>query len=206
MSDNSYDYKGYKITIEQDCDCGNPRTEWDNLGTMLCRHKRYSLGDEEASKEIPWGDFSSWQEAEDYILNKYDVGVILPLFLYDHSGITMNTTGFSCRWDSGQVGFIIITKDKMKKEYSKKRISKQLKDKVAEYLKNEVESYDQYLTGDVYWYKIEDANGDEIDSCGGFYGHDYVKKECESIVDKERESNAEKFIEKIPDTLEFATP
>ena len=27
--------------------------------------------------------------------------VILPLYLYDHSGITMNTTGFSCPWDSG---------------------------------------------------------------------------------------------------------
>jgi hypothetical protein len=202
MSDNEYTYKGHTIKIEHDDLDLNPRTEWDNLGTMVCNHKRYSLGDEEASKEIPWNDFNSWQEAEDYILNNYDVGVILPLYLYDHSGITMNTTGFSCPWDSGRVGFIFITKDKMRKEYSKKRVSKQLTEKVAEYLKKEVETYDQYLTGDVWWYKIEDANGTEIDSCGGYYGYDYVKKECESIVDKACESNAEKFIlNKIPESL-----
>lgn len=33
--------------------------------------------------------------------------LMLPLYLYDHSGITMNTTGFSCPWDSGQVGWIL---------------------------------------------------------------------------------------------------
>ena len=30
--------------------------------------------------------------------------VILPLYLHDHSGLTMNTSGFHCPWDSGQVG------------------------------------------------------------------------------------------------------
>ncbi len=198
MSDE-YTYKGHKIKIENDDSCVNPRTEWDNLGIMLCRHKRYTLGDEVASKEIPWGDFDSWQDAKDYILNKYEVGVILPLYLYDHSGITMNTTGFSCGWDSGQVGFIISTKDKMKKEYNKKRISKQLSDRVEEYLKGEVKSYDQYLTGDVYFYRIEDSNGTELDSCSGNFGYAEVKEDCERIVDKATESNAEKFIlNKIP--------
>ena len=34
--------------------------------------------------------------------------LMLPLYLYDHSGITMNTTGFSCPWDSGQVGCCLL--------------------------------------------------------------------------------------------------
>lgn len=42
--------------------------------------------------------------------------VLLPLYLYDHSGITMKTSGFSCPWDSGQVGFIYASKDTFKKE------------------------------------------------------------------------------------------
>ena len=37
--------------------------------------------------------------------------LMLPLYLYDHSGITMNTTGFSCPWDSGQVGWIYAFKE-----------------------------------------------------------------------------------------------
>jgi len=40
-------------------------------------------------------------------LGKY---VILPLYLYDHGGITMSTGAFSCPWDSGQVGWIYAPK------------------------------------------------------------------------------------------------
>lgn len=40
------------------------------------------------------------------LVEQMDGMVILPLYLYDHSGITMNTCGFSCPWDSGQVGWI----------------------------------------------------------------------------------------------------
>ena len=41
-------YKGYTIKIEQD-DIGGDCREWDNTGTMVCRHRDYNLGD----KQIP---------------------------------------------------------------------------------------------------------------------------------------------------------
>ena len=44
------------------------------------------------------------------LVEQMDGMVILPLYLYDHSGITMNTCGFSCPWDSGQVGWIYADK------------------------------------------------------------------------------------------------
>ncbi len=71
---------------------------------------------------------------------------ILPLYLYDHSGITMNTTGFSCNWDSGQVGYIYITKE----EYEKYWGNFFSQEKACKFLRAEVEEYDQYLTGEVY--------------------------------------------------------
>jgi len=105
----------------------SPR-KWDNLGTMACFHRRYTLGDE----DIPFSsdDFNGWDEMEAYIYKELKALIVLPLYLYDHSGITINTTGFSCRWDSGQVGFIYITKDKIMKEYNVKRIRRDLKEKV----------------------------------------------------------------------------
>jgi len=39
------DYKGYSIKIYQDQDPPNPRN-FDHLGTMICIHPRYKLGDE----------------------------------------------------------------------------------------------------------------------------------------------------------------
>lgn len=109
---------------------------------------------------------------------------LLPLYLYDHSGITMNTTGFGCGWDSGQVGFIFIDKATVLKEFGGKILTKKLKEKALDYLKNEVKTYDQYLTGDVYEYRIYDENEDgSIDSCGGFYEEAEALKEAKSICD-----------------------
>ena len=52
-------------------------------------------------------------------------------YLYDHSGVAMNATGFSYSWDSGQVGWIWVRpwQDELQKE---------------------VEWYDLYLRGEVF--------------------------------------------------------
>jgi hypothetical protein len=92
------------IEIVQDMDPIDPR-ENDNLGTMLCYHRRYDLGDSKDRKEY-------WPNPEDAkaLAEREDV-VWLPLYMYDHSGITISTAPFSCPWDSGQLGIIFITKD-----------------------------------------------------------------------------------------------
>jgi hypothetical protein len=108
-----------------------------------------------------------------------------PLYLYDHSGITMQTRPFSCPWDSGQVGYIWVTKEEVRKEYSVKRISPKLLDRVISYLVAEVEVYDQHLRGEVYGFVIEDEEGEHIDSCWGYYGdpEKYIVPEAKGIVD-----------------------
>jgi hypothetical protein len=115
--------------------------------------------------------------------------IILPLYLYDHSGITMNTCGFSCPWDSGQVGWIYADPDMIKKEYGK--VTSETLASAKRVLEAEVEEYDYYLTGQCYGFRLykEDA---EIDSCWGFLGsindvskyiREYLPSECENIVD-----------------------
>lgn len=176
------EYKGYTIKIEQDEDPPDPRG-WDNLGTMICIHSRYNhLGD---NHDLKTNDFKSAEEIKEYIRLKLKGYIILPLYLYDHSGITMNTTGFICGWDSGLVGFIYITAKKMRHEYSAKRISKKLKERITRYLVNEVKVYDMYLTGDVWGYKdIKDPDGNVLDdSCWGFFGTEDCIEEAKSIVD-----------------------
>lgn len=190
------EYKGFKIKVYQDEDPGNPRTEWDNLGTMCCFHKRYELGDNSEDwlgRKLSSDEFSGWDGLEKYLIKSEKAAVILPLYLYDHSGITMNTTGFSCQWDSGQVGWIFISRPKILKEYGWKVLSKKRKERIEQYLRNEVETYDQYLRGDVYGYEIESPEGYEVEdgSCWGYYGSDHSKsgllEQAQSIVDYEVE-------------------
>jgi len=105
--------------------------------------------------------------------------VILPLHLYDHSGITMNVSGFSCPWDSGQVGWIYCTMVQVIDEWNGER------QKAVDYLKGEVTIYDQYLTGDIWYFNIENPDGEDVHNCGGFFGFDYTEKECIGIVDRD---------------------
>lgn len=158
---------GLTLKLIQDESPQNPRTEFENLGTMACFHRRYDLGDTKHGLSIP--------EVKD--ISKSTKYFSLPLYLYDHSGLTISTSPFSCPWDSGQIGVIFVSKAKVRKEWSIKHISEKLRVKVMECLRAEVETYDQYLTGDTWGYVIEDKNGNHIESCFGFYGSEYVKKE-----------------------------
>lgn len=147
----------------------NPRSEWDNLGTMVCFHRRYDLGDKHSYHHE---DYSGWDEMRKALEKEFDA-VLLPLYLYDHSGITISTSSFSCRRDSGQVGFIGISKAKAREEYGWKNLSAKRIQKLTLYLEGEVETYDQYLTGDVFCFEVQDEEGNFIDACGGFFGSNH---------------------------------
>lgn len=160
---------GKTLEIHVDQTPQNPRNDWDNLGTMVCFHRNYNLGDKHDYNK---NDYNSWKEMFKAIDKNEDALVILPLYLYDHSGITMATSPFDCPWDSGQVGFIFVSKEKVRKEYNVKRISPKIAEKVGEVLEAEVKTYDQYLTGDMYGFIVKDEEGNEEDSCWGFFGDD----------------------------------
>lgn len=176
------DYKGYRITVQYETDPLNPR-EWDNFGTMVCFHNKYKLGD---VHDFNKDDYNSWDEVRDAIKERGGV-IILPLGLYDHSGITMYIGDQHDRWDGGQVGFIYCTAEDMTKEgpYSFEQ--------AEALLRGEVRAYDKYLVGDICEYRIEEnrqacscgecMEWQIIDSCGGWNTSDEALDEAKAIVD-----------------------
>lgn len=169
------------IVITADSYPENPR-DWDNLGTMAAFHQRYCLGDTDHG--IDHRDYSSWDEMENAIIRANPGCVILPLYLYDHSGIRMNTSGFNCPWDSGQVGFIFVSAKKIREYFAIKRVTKKVRERVIASLDGEVETYNQYLCGEVYGYRIEGGKYDG-DSCGGFFGSDAFANGMSDHIPKE---------------------
>jgi hypothetical protein len=148
-----------RLEIHSDDSPQSPR-EWDNLGTMYCFHRRYGFGDKHG---LTVEQASKIEDSSDYIA--------LPIYMYDHSGQTIKTTPFSCPWDSGKLGFIAVSKEKVRKEYNWKVITKARKALIENYLKGEVETYDTYIRGDVYGFKLFE-NDVQTDSCWGFFGSD----------------------------------
>lgn len=252
-----------RVRVCQDFDPGNPR-EWDNVGTMVCWHRDYALGDEqpdcspddytarlacEQDEVLAWlhdihdtfdlgmedvrrymrdvthnvrrgyntqdflaGEWVMYREAQQ-VMKDIDARirstldehyVMLPLYLYDHSGITIGTGPFGCPWDSGQVGFIYVEWEKAVREYGLTderfpTIEEKVK-RVEEALRAEVKVYDQYLTGDVYGFEVETgvvvtrtwldgSSGKEIDweheeSRYGFFGDDPMTNGMADHVDE----------------------
>ncbi|MFA6132583.1 MAG: hypothetical protein WC869_01050 [Phycisphaerae bacterium] len=145
-----------KVRIRHDDSPMNPG-EWDNLGEIVHWHNRYGLRD--GAKRVRNQD-----EAEEVVAEAL---FKLPIYMYDHSGVTVSTSPFGCRWDSGQVGWTYVTAESAKKigcapEYFESS------------LKAEIETLDQYCRGDVYGFEVIDEDGDVTDSCWGFYGHDWA--------------------------------
>jgi hypothetical protein len=145
--------------VEYDHDPANPQKEWDNVGTVVLSNRcRYDFGNETVS-------YDEIQALVDDPNN-----ICLPIYMYDHSGITINTTGFSCPWDSGQVGIIYCTKQKAVQEWGKKVCTPKVREAAIKYMQGEIKTLDQYLTGQVYGFQVYDPDGCEADSCWGFYG------------------------------------
>lgn len=158
------EYKGLKIEIHQDEDPDSPRN-WDNLGTIIYWHRRYLLGDQNGQKEFGNAkEFLKWAKEKEALM--------LPIYLYDHSGITISTGAFSCPWDSGQVDWIYVLPEKIRQEYSCKRITKVVRERAMKVLQAEIQTFDEYLQGEVYGYMVMDDDWEHIDSCWGYFGSD----------------------------------
>jgi len=188
------------LKIVQDDDARSPRQDFDNLGTMVCFHHRYNLGDSHSYSD-PRHFLESLAmelaELEEEVLEEMSMDelmdtieehvVMLPLYLYDHSGITMRTSPFSCPWDSGQVGYIYVPV----KDLEKEGLTLQ---QAEDILEAEVKTYDQYLTGDIYGYILETHEGEHIDSCWGFYGLDHILSELKGELSEEYHDLIEQLV------------
>jgi len=176
-------------------DCAESPREWDNLTKMLFFGKHKYLGDKH---NINADDYNGWNELEEAIKKEYDVVMIKKVYAYIHSGMTISTQPFSCPWDSGVLGFVIITKADLRKEYNWKVLTQKRINEVYNRLDNimdgEVKVLDYYVSGDVYGFRIEDKNGDIEDSCYGFYGYDIQNNGIlDYMTDKDKKLVLEQF-------------
>lgn len=144
---------GYSVYIDRDDTAESPRT-WGSDNVMYCVHSRYKLGDKQPTED----------ELQEIVKQaEVDGKKILPLYLMDHSGLSISVGSFGCVWDSGQVGYIIGDDE--------------------ESMKHDVLVYDQYLRGDVWAVTVRHPSGEPLESVGEIYGADAAELEAKSIVE-----------------------
>lgn len=151
--EHEIEFRNWRFEVDYDQWSESPRS-WDNIGYLITHESRYVGGYDE---QVPEGE---------------EVVLTLPVYLYVHSGATISTAPFSCRWDSGQWGVIVATKERCREILGWDEITPERKEKLKTYLEGEIDILDTYIRGEVYsvtTYK----DGDVYDSCCGFLGDEW---------------------------------
>ena len=162
------------IIVEQD-PCPDSPANWDNVGRIAYCSRHHVLGTENVSKE-------RLDEIRDGIESGDLVG--LPVYAYVHGAAMIKaaeSNPFHCPWDSGQSGFVYCTKQEAIKEFGKKILTQSVKAATLRCLRGEVDTFSQYLEGDVWGYRVL-VDGEEVEACWGIYGHDEALAEARSVV------------------------
>lgn len=191
-------HQGFSIELHYDESPMDPR-DATMVGVMFAPSNRHELGDTEHKPHV----IEQCTRAADYYYERADsrgkfgqhferwlriylgATVVLPLRLYDHSGLSMSVGSDAHPmdpggWDSGQVGWIFDTAE------TRAETGVPL-DRVEEALRAEVDEYDDWLRGNVFGYVIETANGEHYDSCWGFVGDpDYALSEAKAAIGDDR--------------------
>lgn len=204
---HTIEHAGCVIEFHQD-DTDSDSRGWSNLGRMYCWHPDYKLGDEQFTQR----DHESMEAVIEHLRTEEQATHIYPLFLLDHSGISIRASfdtnladesdpkaiaardrfvGDAAGWDTTHVGFT-WTNEKLTEEIGTSP------ERIVECMRQEVEAYDNDLTGNVSGYVVK-FEGETVGSCWGFNGadgysdDDYMVEEAKAEADahaEEREREA----------------
>ena len=196
----TFEHNGFTVNIHPDREADSPDTWGDEsvfaLGFSRDFHlKRPSLTE---VRDVVWymskeeivrflteeegrAEDMAREDAEHFHKPGWEV---FPLFAYVHGNTVLSLGEFSCRWDSGQVGYVLVKLTEVGEGTTDAgRVTARV---CAEGL---VETWNQYLSGDVWGYVITDGDGAEVEdgSCWGFYGLDEcieeAKRACPSAAE-----------------------
>lgn len=163
---------GYRVVISRDYDAAiNPR-ELTCYTKIIAFHKKYNLGDKHDFK-LP-SEFDEW-----IIKNEKELALIKPVYMYDHSGLSFSITPFSCPFDSGQIGYIYLTKENVKECFGTDDVAE---DKILELFNKELSHYQTFANGEqvFYQYDIYNSYGDKVDY---FKGFELIEKDFKQLID-----------------------
>jgi len=161
-----------KITIDEYP--SDPFNDWDKFSHLVAWHSRYEFGNKT--------DIEQWKHQEDFeqwVKEQHGKILIMPLYLYNHSGISLSveyTYPYNDRWGAGQIGYAYATYQEIRENYLIKRITKKTIKKAIELIKAEIEAYNQYLSGNVYQAEIY-----TVEKCDKGHTHIDIEDSISSI-------------------------
>jgi len=166
----------FTVRIEYDPDCENPCTEQDGLGFIHSFSHRHV-------NHIDIGKARIMMESDPDIV---------PLAYYEHGNCIWmvsegpHPAGVEFQWDGTRFAGIWVPDDCVRESYQgQDGLSRH--DWMVRQAEACCEIYTQWCNGEIYYYIIEDEDGENVDSLGGLYGLEYAIDEARSAAQSEIE-------------------
>ena len=208
-----FPHRNYKIgdetidprTWHLDCSCESGEVTFTLFGEEVTRRCTLCEG---------WGynTVSTREDLEKVLREEHNiVGPIFNVGMLDHSGVSYYIGGGAHwsdpgGWDSGTCGVIFTTRELLNETQGEGVTPSD--EQLAEWLKGEIEEYSKWANGEVYGYVIKDPNGDEVDSCWGFLGWEWVneaaKEACPEAADLPPALHTLRLTDRTLDAIESA--
>lgn len=134
------------------------------VGEWPMWHRHYRLGKCSREFETP-GDFERWARGRKFEFME-------PVYMYDHSGTSFSMAPFQCPWDSGQVGYVAMTKKDVDSIAKGMKNKSDRRGRCYDYCRSVLDTYTAWSNGWVWIYDVENEDGEVEDSCGGYIGLD----------------------------------
>lgn len=163
----------YRVVSGQDTDCENPSDFMEDEAFVVAFHRNF---------HVTRDGISSFRDVES-VADQYH---LFPLSAYIHSGVRIYLgTHMVCEWDSGGVGYVMAKKSEISAEEAEQK---------AKWI---VEAWNTYLSGDVWWVRLEriaPGEWEEVESLYGIYGRESLEHEAmcmENYAKQLRQSGGE---------------
>lgn len=156
----------FSLEIVQDTDAMSP-AEWEDSMFLIADHSQFFVPPTPKRRNF---------DMSEEIAERKQTHHIFPVEAYIHSGVRLalaNCGNFPDRqWDVSLCAVIFAARSEWKTK------SSAVKAALAK-----VNEWNEYLSGDVWGCVIKDENGYTVDSCWGFYGHDYAQQEGKRMLE-----------------------
>lgn len=187
---HSEEYKGHHIRILHDEHYDGDVNEEDTMFIVTTDSRYFSFTGPKSSGLVTVSDVNEYLSAQEDDDGEYtvasqhdqdeDAGVGYHVFIlsaYVHSGIMFRVGPTRGGWDSGNCGFVLVSRSDTNK-----------REQARVWAEGYIEHLNDLMSGNVWGYIVEDEDGDEVGSCWGFVGDwdndDYGPlTEARSIID-----------------------
>ena len=134
------------------------------------------------------------------------IALVVPVYIYEHSGIALSTKPFYDPFDSGLLGYAFMTKAKIRAEFGGGKwfypdqaagqfqpgsgiLTKQRLVKARACIESEISVYASFVAGDVFCVSLEGDDGEAlpahgVEYVGGFYGKEGIVQATKDFLSK----------------------